>query len=350
MLATDQALRQHFEFLAKGRRGKALAPDLFVQRVDQIDPAVLGFQRPVSGQAPGQRVGVQPFTCDRAQALLKRWQIGCVDGAARRHRVSTKTQQHAGMALGQQVQRVAQMKAGNRTPRALEFVFVAGCRAGSEDKGRAVQFVLDARSHDADHALVKTGIENADRRRWCQFGREQRLGNQQRLLAHRALDLAPVAVDTVQRFCQLVGTRGVVGQQALDAQRHVRQTSGSVDARAQCKAEVEGGGRGRLPTGGCEQRGQSGRHGQGAHALQALRHQAAVVGVELDHIGHRAQCYQRQQHVELGLRRGFKATPQAQLRAQRQQHVKHDAHAGDGFALKRAQRLVRVHDDVGLRQ
>jgi hypothetical protein len=42
-------------------------------------------------------------------------------------------------------------------------------------------------------------------------------------------------------------------------------------------------------------------HAAGAHALQSLRHQDAVVGVELDDVGDRAQRHQVEQRIELGL-------------------------------------------------
>ena len=139
---------------------------------------------------------------------------------------------------------------------------------------------------------------------------------------------------------------GVVGQQAFDAQRHVGQPAGGVDARARAQS------RSRrwwplaaLRAGHAEQRRHARRQGAGAHALEALRHQAAVVGVELDHVGHGAQRDQRQQGVELGLCLRASNTPRcAQLGAQRQQHVEHHADTGDRLALEAAAGLVGVDD------
>ena len=48
--------------------------------------------------------------------------------------------------------------------------------------------------------------------------------------------------------------------------------------------------------------------------------------------------------------RGVKHAARAQLGPQRQQHIEHHAHAGDGLALKGAAGLVRVHDHVGIGQ
>ena len=157
--------------------------------------------------------------------------------------MAAEAQQHAGVALGHQVERVAQVEAGDRAARALELVLLARRLAGREHEGRPVKLVLDARGDDADHAFVEVGVEHADRRRRLLAFLEQRFGHRQRLLAHVAFDLAPLAVDAVQRARQFVGARGVVGEQAFDAQRHVGQPAGGVDARAEREAEVEGGGR-----------------------------------------------------------------------------------------------------------
>ena len=46
-----------------------------------------------------------------------------------------------------------------------------------------------------------------------------------------------------------------------------------------------------------------------------LRDKAPVVGVKTHHVGHCAQCHQRQKGVELGLRTGVELAAQAQLGA-----------------------------------
>ena len=210
-----------------------------------------------------------------------------------------------------------------------------GC-AGGKNKGRAMQLVLDARGHNADHALVKRGVKEADGGRRCLIVAEQGFGHRERLIAHAALDFAAVAVDAVQCFGQFVGARRIVAEQALYTQRHVGQASGGVDARPQRKAEVKAGGAACLPRGDFKQRSHAGGHGQRAHPLQPLGHQPAVVGIELHDIAHRSQRDQGQQGIKLGLIVSVELPALAQLGAQRQQHIEHDANAGDGFAGKRA--------------
>ena len=95
---------------------------------------------------------------------------------------------------------------------------------------------------------------------------------------------------------------GVVGEQAFDAERHVRQPPGGVDARADREAEVEAAGARRVAPGRREQRRDARLHAAGADALQALRDEAAVVGVEPHHVGHGAERDQVEQRVEPGLR------------------------------------------------
>ena len=88
----------------------------------------------------------------------------------------------------------------------------------------------------------------------------------------------------------------------------------------------------------------------GADAPEALGDEAAVVGVEFDDVGDGAQGDQGQQGVEPGLGGGADAAALAQLGAQGQQHVEHDADAGQVFAGEGAAGLVGVDDDGGGRQ
>ena len=161
--------------------------------------------------------------------------------------------------------------------------------------------VFHAAGDDADHALVKAGVEQHHGRRLRALARqlgEQRLG----LLVHAGLQIAPLAVDGVERGGQFVGARRIVGEQALDAQRHVGQPAGGVDARPDREAEVFGAAQRGVAPGGRQQRRHAGLHAAAADALQALRHQPAVVGVELDHVGHGAQRHQVEQAVQPRLR------------------------------------------------
>jgi len=112
----QQALRQHLELFAKQRRGKALAPNLLLQRVAQVQAAVLGLERAVGLEALLQGGGVEPFAADLLEGGGKGGQLIGGNGAAGRGSVATKAQQHAGVALGDQIECVAQVKTHDRAP------------------------------------------------------------------------------------------------------------------------------------------------------------------------------------------------------------------------------------------
>ena len=99
------------------------------------------------------------------------------------------------------------------------------------------------------------------------------------MFAHIAFNDTTFAVDAVERARQLIGARRVIGQQAFNAQRHIRQAPGGVDARPQGKAKVKGRGLGRLATRSNKKRCQPFWHGQRTHAFEALRDQAPVICV-----------------------------------------------------------------------
>ena len=250
-----------------------------------------------------------------------------------------------GWCLLDQVERVAQVQALDRPARALEGAVLAE----GEDEGRPVQPVLEARGDDADHALVEVGVVDGeggiDLAGRGHGAVDQPLG----LLAHPGLDRAPLAVDGVERGGELGGAARVVGQQALDAERHVGQPPGGVEARAEGEAEVLGAGLARVAAGGGEEGGDARLHPPGADPLQALGDEAAVVAIEADDVGDGAERHQVEQRVEPRLVRLTELAPFAQLRTQRQQHVEGDAAAGELLAREAAAGLARVDDDIGRR-
>ena len=94
---------------------------------------------------------------------------------------------------------------------------------------------------------------------------------------------------------------GIVGEQALDAERHVGEAAGGVQARPDREAEVARARLARVAAGDREQRRDAGLHAAGADPLQALRDQAAVVAVEADDVGDGAERDQVEQGIEARL-------------------------------------------------
>ena len=210
-----------------------------------------------------------------------------------------------------------------------------------------MQLFLDAAGQYSDHALMPAGIEQGQAGAGSGVERgQQEFG----VVTHAGFDAAPLTVDGVQLLGDVHGAGRIVGGEALDAERHVGQASGGVEARADGETEVEGCGAGRLAAGDAEQRGNAGLHLAAADALQALRDEDAVVAVERHHVRDRAQRHQVEQGGQVGF--GFfrvGAAP-AQFGAQRQHDVEHHADAGQRLAREIAAGLVRVDDHLCRRQ
>jgi hypothetical protein len=116
-----------------------------------------------------------------------------------------------------------------------------------------------------------------------------------RLRLHACLDLTPLHVEPVELMGQFHGPVQVGRQQALNAHRHVAQTSGRIEARRHGEAEIGRDQRAGRATGYLQQCRDSGYAAPGTNTRQALRNQDAVVGIERDHVCHGAQRHQIQQ-------------------------------------------------------
>ncbi len=250
------------------------------------------------------------------------------------------------MAGGDGVQRIADVEPRHRARRALEQA-VAGIGEGD---GRAVVTLLEARGEDANDALVPVRLEQAEAERQVFQGQVLELG--QGLALHALLDLLAVLVELVQLHGHVLGQGLVFAEQAFDAQAHVVQAAGGVEARAEDEAEVGGGDARRRAAGHLQQRLEAGTGTAGADARQALVHQDAVVGIQRHHVGNAAQGHQVQQLGEVRLGHAAPGEPVqlAQARTQGQQHVEDHPDPGHGLAGELAARLVGVDDGVRRRQ
>ncbi len=95
-----------------------------------------------------------------------------------------------------------------------------------------MQPVFDARGHDAHHAFVKILAKHADARRAaCRSLRHRSSAAPRPARACRLLNLARSRLMRSRSCGQLQGVC-IVGQQAFNANRHVGQVPGGVDARA----------------------------------------------------------------------------------------------------------------------
>ena len=167
----------------------------------------------------------------------------------------------------------------------------------------------------------------------------------ERLRLHRRFHVAPCMVEPVQLGSQRLRFARVVGQQAPDADRHVREPARGIEARAGDEAQVEGRGLSGVAARHFEEGAHAGLGAAGAQARQALVDKNAVRLIETHDVGHRAKRHQVEKLREIGLVARGESPRFAQMCAQRDQHIEHHAHAGDVLARECTVGLVRVDDD-----
>jgi len=251
--------------------------------------------------------------------------------------MAAKAHDQIGMTFGNQIERIAQMQARDRAPGTFDDVVAA---FGKHD-GRAMQFVFDAAGDDADHALMPVVAIQADApSRIDRDACEDRFG----FFAHARFNFAARAVHLIQLTRNRHGGGFGAGQEAGNAQTHVIKPAGSIEARPDGKAQIEAArARPRTPR-RVENGHDAGASLTGADALEPLFDEDAVVVVEPNHVGHGAERDDVEPLREIGFGLAGKGIALAQLGAQRHQHIKHHADAGEMLAWKGAAGLVRIDD------
>src|SRR6185369_533258 len=112
--------RHHFDEVAEQRWLESLTPDLRIERAHRLGVEVLDAERPVAQEPARERRAVEPFACDLLQREVEGVEVFFGQRAAGRHRVAAELLQELGVALADQVERVAQMEARDRAARALD--------------------------------------------------------------------------------------------------------------------------------------------------------------------------------------------------------------------------------------
>ena len=171
----------------------------------------------------------------------------------------------------------------------------------------------------------------------------------ERLALHALLDALAILVEVVQLLGVFLRQLRVFAEQQLDADGHVVQPAGGIEARAEDETEVAGGHLARLAPGHFQQRLEPRSCSTGTDAHQPLVHEDTVVGVQRDHVGDAAEGDQIQQLGQIGLGQALTGEPAvlAQATAQGQHHIEDHPDPGDAFAGEGAGRLVRIDDGVG---
>jgi hypothetical protein len=250
------------------------------------------------------------------------------------------------MPLADEVERIAQVKAVDRAARSLQRAVLAE----REDEARPVQAILQARGDDADDAFVERRIEDRERGLDRAAQREGAVDLRLGVLAHRRLERAPLAVDGVEHRRELVRARGVVAEQALDAERHVGQRPAAFRRGPIAKPKSAAlAWRGSRPatansaaTPGCMRPARI-RFSPCATRQRLLRSRrttsATVPSATRSSKASSRGCAAQGELAAL-----------AQLGAKREQDIEGDADAGEVLAREGAARLVRIDDHVGGRQ
>src|SRR6266581_3251386 len=207
MLLAYHALAEDLELVAEQRLREPLAPYLLLEQLREAQIEIRGLERPVGLDRASELRGRQPFAAHGFEEFREAREILLVQRHAGGGRVPPEPQQQPGSALGDEIERVAQMQARDGAARALDF---AG-RALRKREGRAMVAVLDAAGEDPDHALVPGRIVEADAARLADVElREELIG----LEPHVRLDRAPLFVD-----------------ETLDPEAHVGKAPGGVESR-----------------------------------------------------------------------------------------------------------------------
>ena len=172
-------------------------------------------------------------------------------------------------------------------------------------------------------------------------GVEQRGG----LGLHPRLDFAPLDVQGVELAGDAHRLVLALAQQALDATAHVGQTAGRVDSRTGGEAEVGGDRAPDVASRHPEQRGHAGGCPPGPDPPQSLLDEDAVVAVEGNHVGHRAEGDEVQKRSEI--RRFAALHTLAPPGAQRAEDIEHHADPGEALAREAVPPAVGIDDGVG---
>lgn len=154
----------------------------------------------------------------------------------------------------------------------------------------------------------------------------------------------------LQQRGDLARLRSILGQQQFDAQCHVFQPPGGVQARPQREADVAGGQPARIAAAGLDQGAQPDAALAGAQAAQAGGDQSAVVVVQRNQIGDGADRDQVEQGQQVRLGLVGERALFAQVPPQRHQHVEDHADAGQRLAREGVAAEVGIDDGVGRRQ
>ena len=282
------------------------------------------------------------------EGVAESGQVVAPQRETRRRGVAAELAHEAGMQGRAVGDGVANVQPRNGAGGPLEVVWRGGAGVREGDH-RAVVALPHPPGDDADHALVPMPLVEAQGFRVAGVADlHQRHG----VLVHTGLDLPAPRVQFVEP-AGVTPRFGQIGrQQTADADAHVFQPPGGVEPRRDGEAEIRRRELGRVALGDFQQRLHAGTQRAGAHPPQPLMNQNAVVPIQRNDIGDRADGDQIQPIRQMG--HGDAARLEVPVRAEYlahgAQHIVGDADAGQIAACELRIRQVGIHQCVRLRQ
>ena len=227
-----------------------------------------------------------------------------------------------------------------RPHRALEMFPV---RLRGERRHRTVEAILHPRCENADHTAVPVLAKQRDRR--VGDGVVDRVEQRGRLGLHPGLDGAPLGIQGIELGGDTHRLVLALAQQAFDAAAHVGQPACRVEPGPRREAQIRRDRVCDVASRHPEQRGHAGARPPRPDPPQPLLDENAVVPIEGDDVGHRAQ---RDEVEERGqIRRLAASRALAPPGTQRSEHVEHHPDSGEALARESVAGAVGIDDGVG---
>ena len=153
-------------------------------------------------------------------------------------------------------------------------------------------------------------------------------------------------IQFIQFTCGIHGQLRITGQQTLNTQRNIIETTSGIQSRTQGKTQVCGHQSLRIFPGDGQQCFNAWSTVPGANTHQPLMHQRAINLIQWHHIGHGSQCHQIQPsgHIRFGNIVLSKPIIGPQLTAESTEQIEGDAHTCKVLSDKGTAGLIGIND------
>src|SRR5918992_4065792 len=159
MLVCHHAPLDDFKSSIEDRFGKSLSPRTRIaELLCEFEGEIRRIQCPISIDRPIQCLYREMPAHLLIEGALKCRQITAGEAQTRGHRMATKLSHETGMPGRHRIEHITDMHPRHRACRSFDLLFLVAFRKGND---RPVYTLADARSQDADHALMPAFIEQA---------------------------------------------------------------------------------------------------------------------------------------------------------------------------------------------